>query len=103
MWGWALMVQINDASFCKEAVTGVKKSFFLIKEGGQRGLKRMLGCGFSAWVLDIGSKSSSLLWINIYTPEGAILPSKIVVGSCDRRGDTNAALSFLRPDSLKGS
>ena len=60
MWGWALMVQINDASFCKEAVTGVKK--------------RMLGCGFSVWASDIGSKSSSLLWINIYTPEGAILP-----------------------------
>ena len=60
MWGWALTVQINDASFCKEAVTGVKK-VFLIKEGGQRGLKRMLGCGFSAWVLDIGYKSSSLL------------------------------------------
>ena len=27
MWDWALMVQINDASFCKEAVTGVKKKF----------------------------------------------------------------------------
>ena len=38
-----------------------KKKVFLIKEGGQRGLKRMLGCGFSAWVLDIGYKSSSLL------------------------------------------
>ena len=58
---------------------------------------------FSAWVLDIGSKSSSLLWINLYTPEGAILHSKIVVRSCGRRGDNNAALSFLRPDSLKGS
>ena len=38
----------------------VKKGF-LIKERGQQGLKRILGCGFSAWGLDIGSKSLSLL------------------------------------------
>ena len=37
------------------------KKSFSYKEGGERGLKRMLGCGFSAWVLDIGYKSSSLL------------------------------------------
>ena len=33
------------------------KKVFLIKEGGQQGLKRILGRGFSAWVLGIGSKS----------------------------------------------
>ena len=37
------------------------KKVLLIKEGGQQGLKRILGCGFSTWVLDIGSKSLSLL------------------------------------------